>query len=115
MSAAACAALPAEDQQTAFHEAQLTGPAWLARQIMSLLQTYDVKWPNSTRQVLTWSKVVNVGVGITAPDCADYNWNFLLQYIVTMVSPVRRRACVPSPIIACLRALCKRHDNCMLT
>ena len=56
---------------------------------MSLLQTYDVKWPNSTKQVLTWSKIVNVGVGITAPDCADYNWNFLLQYIVTMVSPVR--------------------------
>ena len=55
---------------------------------MSLLQTYDVKWPNSTRQVLTWSKIVNVGVGITAPDCVDYNWNFLLQYIVTMASPV---------------------------
>ncbi|KAK9840843.1 hypothetical protein WJX81_008508 [Elliptochloris bilobata] len=57
-------------------------------QIMSLLQTYDVKWPNSTKQVLTWSKIVNVGVGITAPDCVDYNWNFLLQYIVTMVSPI---------------------------
>lgn len=56
---------------------------------MSLLQTYDVKWPNSTRQVLTWSKIVNVGVGITAPDCVDYTWNFLLQYIVTMASPVR--------------------------
>lgn len=61
---------------------------------MSLLQTYDVKWPNSTKQVLTWSKIVNVGVGITAPDCADYNWNFLLQYVVTMVSPVR--ACFSS-------------------
>ena len=56
---------------------------------MSLLQSYDVKWPNSTRQVLTWSKIVNIGVSITAPDCFDYNWTFLLLYIVTMASPVR--------------------------
>ena len=58
-------------------------------QIMSLLQAYDVKWPNNTKQVLAWSKIVNIGVGITAPDCVDYNFNFLLLYMITMVSPVR--------------------------
>ena len=58
-------------------------------QIMSLLQAYDVKWPNNTKQVLTWSKIVNIGVGITAPECVDFNFNFLNLYMITMVSPVR--------------------------
>ena len=64
---------------------------------MSLLQAYDVKWPNNTKQVLTWSKIVNIGVGITAPECVDFNFNFLNLYMITMVSPVR----------ATRRCLCK--------
>ena len=66
-------------------------------QIMSLLQAYDVKWPNNTKQVLAWSKIVNIGVGITAPECVDYNFSFLNLYTITMVSPVRaKRRCFPS-------------------
>jgi len=55
---------------------------------MSLLRDYDVTWPNSTIQLLSYSDSFNVGISITAPQCFVPGYNFFLFYIATMAQPV---------------------------
>lgn len=55
---------------------------------MSLLRDYDVQWPSSTIQLLSYSDSLNLGISITAPQCFVPGYNFLIFYIATMAQPV---------------------------
>ena len=57
---------------------------------MSLMQSYDVRWPTSTHQALNWADIASAGVSVAAPECrigAKYNFYYL--YIMQMSLPVR--------------------------
>ena len=55
---------------------------------MSLLRDYDVTWPSSTIQLLSYSDSLNLGISITAPQCFIPGYNFFVFYIATMAQPV---------------------------
>ena len=57
-------------------------------QLMSLLRDYDVTWPSSTIQLLSYSDSLNLGISITAPQCFVPGYNFFVFYIATMAQPV---------------------------
>ena len=57
-------------------------------QLMSLLRDYDVIWPNSTIQLLSYSDSLNLGISITAPQCFVKGYNFFVFYVATMAQPV---------------------------
>ena len=57
-------------------------------QLMSLLRDYDVEWPGSTIQLLSYSDSLNLGISITAPQCFVPGYNFFIFYIATMAQPV---------------------------
>ena len=56
-------------------------------QLMSLLRDYDVDWPGSTIQLLSYSDSLNLGISITAPQCFVPGYNFFVFYIATMAQP----------------------------
>ena len=58
-------------------------------QLMSLLRDYDVVWPSSTIQLLSYSDSVNLGISIVAPACFVKGYDFFIYYIATMAQPVR--------------------------
>ena len=58
-------------------------------QLMSLLRDYDVTWPSSTIQLLSYADSLNLGISITAPQCFVPGYNFFVFYIATMAQPVR--------------------------
>ena len=57
-------------------------------QLMSLLRNYDVVWPLSTIQLLSYSDSVNLGISIVAPACFVKGYDFFIYYIATMAQPV---------------------------
>ena len=60
----------------------------MSMQLMSLLRDYDVEWPGSTIQLLSYSDSLNLGISITAPQCFVPGYNFFIFYIATMAQPV---------------------------
>ena len=59
---------------------------------MSLMQSYDVKWPSSTHQTLNWADVASLGVSVAAPECrVGAKYNFFYLYDLQMGLPVRRK------------------------
>ena len=57
---------------------------------MSLMQSYDVKWPSSTGQTLNWADVASLGVSVAAPECqVGPKYNFFYMYDMQMGLPVR--------------------------
>ena len=71
---------------------------------MSLLRDYDVTWPNSTIQLLSYSDSLNLGISITAPQCFVPGYNFFVFYIATMAQPV---SCTLWALTASDRQRCK--------
>ena len=56
---------------------------------MSLMQSYDVKWPSSTHQTLNWADVASLGVSVAAPECRiGAKYNFFYLYDLQMGLPV---------------------------
>ena len=59
-------------------------------QTMSLMQSYDVRWPTSTHQALNWADIASAGVSAAAPECrVGAKYNFYYMYVMQMSLPVR--------------------------
>ena len=73
-------------------------------QTLALLRAYDVTWPSSTDQALSWADIVNLGVSITAPQCfIGAHYNFYFYYVMQMALPVRSQ----SDLTGCIPRMCK--------
>ena len=71
-------------------------------QTMSLMQSYDVRWPTPTHQALNWADIASAGVSVAAPECrVGAKYNFYYMYVMQMSLPVRplwKHSCWPSHV-----------------